>query len=128
MKFEDLKLVKDYKIENAKITYVDLDMRDHGVLTLRMALEGSGWGVVYGGYALGHGYLGAINFDGDPKGIECIERIMDTVGVDRFQDLVGKHVRVVSLSWGDPITIIGHIINDKWFNIETFYKKEAKNG
>ena len=48
-----------YGIENALITNVDLSMADHGCLTLAMTLEGGGWGVVYGGYCLGNGYLGA---------------------------------------------------------------------
>ena len=48
-----------YSIENALITNVDLSMADHGCLTLAMTLEGGGWGVVYGGYCLGNGYLGA---------------------------------------------------------------------
>jgi hypothetical protein len=48
-----------YKIENAKITFVDLSMADHGCLTLSLCLEGEGWGCMYGGYVLGTGYVGA---------------------------------------------------------------------
>ena len=48
-----------YRIENARIISADLTMEDHGCLTLYMTLEGSGFGCVYGGYCLGHGYLGA---------------------------------------------------------------------
>lgn len=33
-----------YKIENAKITCVDLSMADYGCLTLKLCLEGKGWG------------------------------------------------------------------------------------
>ena len=76
-----------YKIENALITGVDLSMADHGCLTLSIVLDGGGWGVVYGGYCLGHGYLGADHFDGSAAGMESIMRIMDVVGVEKFQDL-----------------------------------------
>lgn len=47
-----------------------------------------------GGYCLGHGYLGAKKFNGSPKGIEEIMRIMDVVGVDEFSKLAGKYIRV----------------------------------
>ena len=87
-----------YSIENALITNVDLSMADHGCLTLAMTLEGGGWGVVYGGYCLGKGYLGADDdfFDGSAAGMEYLMRIMDTVGVEKFQDLKGKYVRVAN--------------------------------
>ena len=118
-----------YSIENALITNVDLSMADHGCLTLVMTLEGSGWGVVYGGYCLGKGYLGADDdfFDGSAAGMEYLMRIMDTVGVEKFQDLKGKYVRVAAKGWGNPVKIIGNIINDKWFDAETFFADKKEN-
>lgn len=114
-------LESGYKIENALIEKADLSMADHGCLTLAITLQGFGWGVVYGGYCLGHGYLGATEFDGSASGLESIMRIMDVVGVERFQDLKGKHVRVATKGWGNTVKIIGNIIQDKWFDIETFF-------
>lgn len=118
-----------YRIENALITYVDLSMADHGCLTLAMKLEGCGWGVVYGGYYLGKGYLGADDdfFDGSAAGLESIMRIMDVIGVERFQDLKGKYVRVATKDWGGPVKIIGNILNDKWFDAETFFADKKEN-
>lgn len=118
-----------YRIENAFITNVDLSMADHGCLTLVMTLEGDGWGVVYGGYCLGHGYLGADDdfFDGSAAGMEYLMRIMDTVGVEKFQDLKGKYVRVATKGWGNSVKIIGNIINDKWFDAETFFADKEEN-
>lgn len=117
-----------YKIENALIEKVDLSMADHGCFTLAMTLDGGGWGVVYGGYCLGKGYLGAEDdfFDGSAAGMEYLMRIMDTVGVERFQDLKGKYVRVATKGWGDQVKIIGNILKDQWFDAETFFidKKE----
>lgn len=112
-----------YRIENALITNVDLSMADHGCLTLAMTLEGSGCGVVYGGYCLGKGYLGADDdfFDGSAAGMEYLIRIMDTVGVEKFQDLKGKYVRVAAKGRGSSVKIIGNIIKDKWFDAETFF-------
>lgn len=40
---EELLTEAGYKIQNAEITNVSLNMRDHGVLTLDLSLEGGGW-------------------------------------------------------------------------------------
>lgn len=116
-----------YDIKNALITNADLSMADHGCLTLAVTLDGGNWGVVYGGYCLGHGYLGADSFDGSAAGLESIMRIMDVVGVARFQDLKGKYVRVATKKWGDPVKIIGNILKDKWFDIETFFADKQED-
>jgi hypothetical protein len=113
-----------YKIENAKITSVDLTMADHGCITLSIGLDGQGWACCYGGYCLGHGYLGADNFDGNEKSMPYIMMIMDTIGVPRLNDMVGKYIRVATRGWGDIIKIIGNIIEDKWFDTESFLDGE----
>ena len=117
---------KGYRIENLKITSADLSMQDHGCMDMRMVCEGGGIGFCYGGYCLGHGYLGADEFDGAPYAMEYIMRIMDTVGVEKFTGLEGKYIRAAIKGWGDPVKIIGNIIEDKWFDAESFFadKKE----
>ena len=124
------KLIEEgYRIENAIIESVDLSMADHGCLTLSMTLSGGGWGVVYGGYCLGKGYLGADDdfFSGSAAGMEYLIRIMDTVGVERFQDLKNKYVRVALKNWSGPVEIIGNIIKDKWFDPKTFFEDKKEN-
>ena len=111
------------EIENAKITSADLDMRDHGVLTYYLTLDGRGWGCNFGGIVIGKGYLGAKEFTGSDKGIEAIMRIMDTVGVERWNDLKGKYVRVYTGGWGNTINKIGNIIEDKWFDQKEFFSE-----
>lgn len=111
------------EIENAKITKVDLSMADHGILTLQLALEGSGWCTCFGGRVIGKGYLGAKEFVGYEKGTEEIMRIMDVVGVERFNDMKGKYVRVEIDGWGSPVHKIGNIIENKWFDYYEFYGK-----
>ena len=115
---------KGYKIENAKITSVDLSMADHGCLVLSLVIEGNGWGVCFGGHVIGKGYLGASEFEGYERGTEYIMRIMDTVGVEKFNSMKGKHIRVATKGWGESVKIIGNIIDDKWFNVEEFFKNE----
>ena len=103
-----------YRIENALITNVDLSMADYGCLKLAMTLEGGGWGVVYGSHCLGKGYLGADDdfFDRSAAGTEYLMRIMDTVEVEKFQDLKSKYVRVAIKTWVDTVNIIGNIISN----------------
>lgn len=115
-----------YKIENAKITGINLSMADHGVLCIELGLRGNGWGVNYGGYVLGHGYVGADEFKGSEAGLECIMRIMDIIGIEKFNDAKGKYVRVATRSWGETVKIIGNIISDKWFDQESFFKDKEK--
>ena len=123
------------EILNAKITSVSITMADHGCLTFWITIQGGGWGVSIGGYAIGHGYLGADKFDGHPYGLEAMMRIMDTVGVDKWEDLKDHYIRVMSAGWGTTITKIGNITDDKWFDIGEFFrihsisvKEDKKNG
>ena len=111
------------EIKNALITFADLSMADHGAFTLRIGIKFDQCvHTEIGGYALGHGYIGASQFEGSPKGIEEIMRIMDVVGVDRFSELEGKYIRIVDEGWNKPIKKFGNILEDKWFDYEEFYK------
>ena len=115
-----------YEILNAQVTDADLSMADHGNLILWLSLNGAGWGVSYGGYGIGKGYVGASEFKGFVKGTELIMRVMDTIGVASFKDLIGKYVRVaVNFSDdGGRVNIIGNILEDKWFDIKDFFTVE----
>ena len=118
-----------YTLENAKIDSVDLSMEDHGCLTLKMVLKGGGWGCVYGGYSLGHGYVGASDdfTDGSSAGMEYIIRIMNTVGSPTFNDMVDRYVRVAR-KHGECLTIIGNILSDTWFDAKKFFlEKEGED-
>ena len=110
-------------IENAKITNVDLTMTDHGCLCLWLSLEGNGWCTNFSGRVIGKGYLGAKEFIGYEKGTEEIMRIMDVVGVERFNDMKGKYIRAELNGWGSGINKIGNIIEDKWFDYNEFYSE-----
>ena len=126
---EDLLIEDGNKLKNAEITNVSLNFKDHGVLTLDLTLSGGGWGVIYGGYVLGRGHLGAKTFEGGASGLEAIMRIMDVVGVSDLMEMKGKHVRVATKGLGHSVKIIGNFINDEWFDYESFFddaKQEEK--
>lgn len=112
----------EIKILNAKITSTSITMAEHGCLTFWITVEDGGWGVSIGGYSIGHGYLGSDEFHGYGPGLEAIMRIMDVVGVDKWEDLNGKYIRVESNGWGRTVKKIGHITNDKWFDIGKFFE------
>ena len=111
------------EIENAKIINVSLTMEDHGCLTFWITIESTNWGCSIGGYCIGTGYLGASEFTGYGPGLEAMMRIMDTVGVSKWEDLKNKYIRVKSDGWGGTVTCIGNIIKDKWFNLKDFFAK-----
>lgn len=114
-------MTKELEIKNAKITNVSLSMEDYGCLTFYITLDGGGWGCNYGGYCIGKGYLGAKIFRGSEAGLEVLMRIMDTVGVECWEDLKGQYCRVKTEGWGGKILSIGNILKDKWFDIKEFY-------
>lgn len=116
------------KIVNAEIKNVSISMADHGCLTFRILLNGGSWDTVYGGYCIGHGFLGSDSFTAENGGgLVAMMKIMDTVGVERWEDLKGKYIRVVDDGWGLPIKKIGNIIRDKWFDIDEFFENYNKD-
>lgn len=110
------------EIENAKITNVSISMADHGVLTFSLTLEGGDWGVCVGDYVIGHGYLGAEEFTAENgSGLVAMMKIMDTVGVETWEDLKGQYIRVKTEGYWSPVHIIGNLLKDKWFDFEEFF-------
>lgn len=129
-RYKEAELIEQgYRIENAEITSVDLSMEDHGCLTFDICLSGNGWGICYGGYCLGKGYLNANDefFKGSSSGMKAIMMILDTIGVSKLSYLKGKIVRVATKSWGESIKIIGNVLEDKWFDYESFFKDEHQS-
>lgn len=114
-------MTEELEIKNAKITNVSVSMEDWGCLTFYITLDGGGWGCNYGGYCIGKGYLGAKEFYSTGAGLEILMRIMDTVGVEKWEDLKGKYCRVKTEGWGGTIQAIGNILTDKWFDVKEFY-------
>ena len=115
------------EIKNAKITSTTLGKEDHGILTFFVDLEFDGGGVGFGGYSLDN-YNASLNkIVCTVNGLEAINRILDVVGVDKWEDLPGKYIRIKSNGWGSTIKEIGNIIKGKWFNIEDFFEEQEAN-
>ena len=98
---------------------MSLEINDHCCLTFSITLKGSGWGANFGGYNLA--FFNGTSFEGSEKGLEALTRIMDVVGVAKWEDIKGHYVRVKQ---EDRLVVgIGNIIKDKWFEPREFFKE-----
>lgn len=118
-----------YHIKNAKIVSIDLSTADYCAADLRIVLDGSGWGVTYGGYKLAHAgtYIKFDEIEGSKEGFEAILKIMWVLDSDSLKDLKGQYIRVATRGWGESVKIIGHITKDKWFDYGSFFEKETED-
>lgn len=92
------------EIRNARIRKTFLGIEDHGLLTFTLDLDYGGSGQGFGQYVLGGEF-----------GCKAIRAVLETVGVDRWEDLPGKHVRT-DAEW-TRIHRLGHIIDERWLDL-----------
>ncbi|WP_157454691.1 hypothetical protein [Carnobacterium maltaromaticum] len=113
-------------ISNAKITKTTLGYEDHGILTLFIHVKGDGWGVAIGGYSLDDYSKESEKRIATRKGLELIAEILSVIGVQNWEDLKGKNIRVdLSEGLGGKVKKIGNLIEDKWIDFEEFFKNEG---
>ncbi|MDR0905797.1 MAG: hypothetical protein LBN00_06450 [Oscillospiraceae bacterium] len=105
-------------IENGKITSTMLGIEDHGILSAYLTITFASGGCSFGGYSLDSWSAGEKRRVGTAFGTECIIRILDTVGVEKWEDLKGAFVRVAHTGLGGVIEKIGNLIEDKWFSFK----------
>jgi hypothetical protein len=103
---------------NAKIESVFLGYEDHQILTAYLHLSFSGCKQGFGGYALDAWDVAKGKRVPDQSLGTFICGVMIAAGVEKWDDLKGKFVRVDcdnSISCAAKIHGIGHIIDDLWF-------------
>ena len=106
-------------IKNAVIERTFLGKEDHGILTLNLSLNyGDGSCQGFGGMTLDVYSKKEDRRIGHAYGTECLLRILEVVGVESWEELKGKNIRVEtdSSSWDGKIIAIGNILSEKWFN------------
>lgn len=108
------------EITNAKITDTFLGM-DHGCITAWVTLEGNSWGCSYGGYCLGH-WSCKPGEHNSPYGLGAIVELMKALEVESWEALKGQYVRIESEGWGGRVLRIGHLMKEKWFSFEDYFK------
>ena len=112
-------------IKNAKIRSTMLGREDHGIMTFMIYIDANDLFCGVGGYYLDE-------FDPTTKtrvfraeSMEVISKILEVVGVDKWEDLPGKYIRFEDNGLGSTVTKIGNIIDDKWFDIELYLDKAS---
>lgn len=109
------------EIKNALITRTMFGREDHDILTFMIFVKCEGWECGVGGYALDYydKELGERVYSA--KSLEAISEILNVVGVSRWEDLKGKHIRIKDNGWGSTIDEIGNLMENKWFNLREFF-------
>jgi hypothetical protein len=110
----------DREIVNARITSTRLGYEDHGILTGMLMLDYGWGGQGFGGYALDR--RPPQDAEGRRSGsrrpsLACglwIARVLKVVGVENWEDLPGKYVRVDHEH--GKIHRIGNVLHDNWFD------------
>ena len=111
-------------IQNAIIKNTFLGF-DYPIFTFELSLDiQDGTGCCFGGYALDEFDKSKNKRIVQQKGAEAVQRILEVVGVDSWEKLKGKYVRVETKGLGSPITKIGNIMKDEWVDFLTFFKGE----
>lgn len=108
---------------NARITKTQLGTEDHGIFTFWLYTESGGTGQGVGGYAIG--FPDCDREDKWPVSLELIHKILQIVGVDSWEDLSGKYIRVKA-DW-EKVYAIGNILEDRWLNFGEYFS-ELKGG
>lgn len=111
------------EIKNAIISSVSIDTGDRGLLTAWLYLDYGGSGQGFGGYAL---YLPKSYSHHALESVagHFIFRCMEIAGVEKWEDMKGKTIRVKSSH--SKVEAIGHIVKNDWFNpSEDFAKLQS---
>lgn len=110
---------------NAIITGTMLGIEDHGIMSFMIYLDyGDGSFQGAGGYCLdtpvkqGNTFLRRV---GSASGMSLIMEILEVVGVSKWEDLKGKHIRVKCDR--TEVREIGNIIKNKWVNFNQFFEE-----
>lgn len=109
------------KIKNAKIRSTMLGREDHGIMTFMIFIDADGFGCGVGGYWLDEFNSATQTRVFRAESMEAISKVLEVVGVDKWEDLPGKYIRFEDNDRGSTVTKIGNIIEDKWFDLEEFF-------
>ena len=111
------------EIKNAKISSTMLGREDHGIMTFMIYIGGDGFNCGVGGYCLDEFGSATQTRVFRAESMEAISKILEVVGVDKWEDLPGKYIRIEYNGLGSTVTKIGNIIEEKWFDLKEFFGK-----
>lgn len=110
---------------NARITSTMLGREDHGILTFFLFLDYGGSSQGAGGYGLDQHNKVTNSRVGYRFGSDLLARIMGVVGVEKWEDLAGKHVRAKADY--SKVYAVGNFLTDDWIDFAELFEshKEA---
>lgn len=111
------------KIKNAKICSTTLGIEDHGVITFMIYINAYGFTCGVGRYCLDEFCSANQTRVFRAESMEAISKVLEVVGVDKWEDLPGKYIRFEDNGLSSTVTKIGNIIEDKWFDLKEFFRK-----
>nr|DAH39584.1 MAG TPA: hypothetical protein [Caudoviricetes sp.] len=110
------------EILNAQIVSTKLG-EDHGCLTANLSIKGAGWGCTFGGYCLDH-WCAKVGEYHSSDGYGAIVELMKTLGVESWEELKGKYVRVEIETYASgKILKIGHFMKNQWFSFKEYFEQ-----
>lgn len=109
------------EIINAKVKSTHLGMEDHGIFTAMIHLEWDHAGQGFGGYMLDTYNKEKDKRVGTEYGMEFIRRLLETLELEKWEDLPGTFVRIEQTH--TKILRIGHLLKDKWFDPDVLGKE-----
>jgi hypothetical protein len=107
---------------NARIESTMLGIEDHGIMSFYLYLDYGRSGQGFGGYGLDEYDKIKECRIGHPKSIILIRKILEVVGVDKWEDLEGKYIKVKYEHSG--VDGICSIIGDNWLMIKDFWEEK----
>ncbi len=116
--------MREREIKNAKISSTRLGWEDHGIFTFSIGLDYGGSGQGFGDCCMDEPLKKNGQFIervGTAVGMDLIMRILKAVGVEKWEDLKGMHVRA-DADFG-KVYRIGHFLEDKWIDVSEHFKK-----
>lgn len=108
---------------NAQIKSTKLGFIANGICSFDLILDiQGGGGVCVGGWALDGPDNKREKRIGSAYGMSVIMRILEVVGVDTWEELKGKYIRIKDVHLGDSVTSIGNLMKEEWIDFDTFGK------
>lgn len=111
------------EIKNAKISSTMLGREDHGIMTFMIYIDACDFACCVGRYCLDEFNPSTQTRVFRAESMEVISKILEVVGVDKWEDLPGKYIRIEYNGFGSTVTKIGNIIEEKWLDFDEFFRK-----
>jgi hypothetical protein len=113
-------------IKNAKIKSTMLGVEDPGIMTFFIMVEWDGAACGLGGYGLDEwGGSSRAPRKGSGYCYQAIRSILETLKLQKWEDLPGTLIRIKDQGPGGKLTEIGHIIEERWFDVDTYMKAQV---